>query len=174
MAAKNLGRTFEREIQQSALHLGWLYWKLAVPMSTRTNRTTNSTYLAKLQEPPYDAFLVQPHGGRHVALEFKSLAVRGTFPLKNIKDHQFDALERVDQVGGMAWMVVRLPEPLEAWAIRGQDLVKLRNDLANLPKPRVSIPIGTLTDETKFTKVLRTRVEGKTIWDLRVLVDERT
>jgi penicillin-binding protein-related factor A (putative recombinase) len=174
-----MANAFETEVSASAKALGLYYRKVAIASTMRRGRTILMT------TPSYDGFLIGKDG-RHVAVELKSLAVHGSFPLANIADHQFEGLAEVSALGAGSYFLInmrrrqdgkKLVSDNRAWRIDFRDWMDLLNALPPWRgKPRHSIPLEMFEDGRYFNSIPRIHVSvpGKPkpllCWDLRVLI----
>jgi len=158
---KNTGLTFEKEISESARVLGLYYHKLVVPI--RVSSCFKRTIPLKKNE--YDSFIV--HGGHHIGLELKSMALYQDFPLANIAPEQWAGMDKALAFGCSMWLLVNMrrksPDSKRAsdnavWAI---PYTRLKELCAVLPlwrgKPRRSIPLEWFHDSNWFTPLTRER-----------------
>jgi penicillin-binding protein-related factor A (putative recombinase) len=174
-----MANAFESECAVSAKALGLHYQKVAVPTVVRRGRAI------PVKDNNYDSFIIKP-GGIHVALELKSQAVHGSFPLKNIQDHQLTGLQDAVNLGCPAYLLInmrraelngKLRPKNEAWALEFQSWMDLLNALPYWRgKPRHSIPVDLFQDPKLFRPIPRVHMtvpqkpKPQLCWDLRVLL----
>jgi penicillin-binding protein-related factor A (putative recombinase) len=156
---------FEAEVARSASLLGLIYYKIAVPQKGHI----------KLRSSPYDGFFVE--GGRHIAVEWKSLGTFRTFPLSEVKPHQVEGLSRILQEGCDAFLVVNLRgRPLRSWFLHFSEWDSLLQSLNG----RKSVPVDWFLKGCPFLHeiprihVLDDQKRKQLVWDVATIVKYRT
>jgi hypothetical protein len=188
-----MANSFEAELQQSAAALGLTYLK--IPIAHKLCRQGPKTFLLPLQENPYDGFLIGA-GGIHVALELKSQAEFGSFPLSRVADHQVHGLQTAIAAGARAYLLINMrremvkrarPKAGAGAREAGGELVSRPNnrawavdfrwweELRALLRDRKSLPAEAFVTGAGFPGLTTLpRVPGPEgtdglVWDLRVL-----
>jgi penicillin-binding protein-related factor A (putative recombinase) len=168
---------FENEVHKSAVVLGVHYEKMPIPM--KLGYRNGSPVLIKLKDNPYDGFIV--HEGRHIPVEMKSQAVYGSFPLSNIETHQLDGLNKLVDIGCVAYLLFnqraierdgKKVSQNRAWAL---DFRKW-NDLLKALGTRKSIPTELFESGDLLIEMPRIHSmlmnSSTLVWDIRMLTHE--
>lgn len=164
MAANNAGYEFEREIGESARHLGWACYKMQAAMSGYEARTRG----ARVQPAPFDFLMVVE--GRAIGIELKSSRAGTPFPFDRLTIDCLKGMEALERSGGRGYIIINMRAGRNnvAWAVALGAWYEIMGRLL----PRKSIPVPF--DGPEFVEIPRGRVAGlhgeKLIWDLRCLV----
>ncbi len=173
----NDGSAFEAEVQLSCRILGIYYHKLVVPLRVEPGGRTT-----KLHSNPYDSFLV--HQGHYVALELKSQEEHGSFSLSQIRDEQWEGMQRAVDHEIPTWLLINMRQQRgeitltrwspklkqevtqtrtgilhqsQAWAFNFADWPQLSARLTyKNGKPRKSIPYELFSNKDLFIPLPRT------------------
>lgn len=83
------------------------------------------------------------HQGRYLSFDAKSTKSATSFPLKNVETHQFDELRRIEEFGGMAFLLIHFEKLGKTFYLSSGDALDWANQ-----RERKSIPLSWFEEQT--------------------------
>lgn len=108
MAYANRGMCLERTIEYASLQ--YKSKKIAridkIPTPIKVLRIIRNQVLGAFEKKATVDYVGIAQGGKYIAFDCKECEEETRFPLKNVKEHQYEYLEEVDRLGGVAFLII--------------------------------------------------------------------
>jgi len=151
---KNRGMTLEGELNDSnsyyrEIEKAFIYKKPTPIKITKVDYPSRDKAVIK------EAFFTIPsttdynglYKGYYIDFEAKETQSKTSFSLSNIHPHQIKHLEKIDQNGGIAFLIVRFTTINETYMLMAKDLLSFLNE-----KDRKSIPLTYFKEKAYLLK----------------------
>jgi len=89
-----------------------------------------------------------------------------SFPFNRLEDHQIEALLDCERQEGISYIFINFRKPKNiSYAIRIKDFVEIRDNSI-----KKSISVKEIEIDSRFIKFIKTKIDGKLVWDLSEII----